>query len=287
MLHALADAGPAARCGGCTAHAAGRRNRSRPRRASLLSKLPRAHLHVCYSRPGADDALGRDYQSAGRLSAGVLTALDLPRDGGRCTCAGRPRLHDRRRGPLTKLGLGGGQIHDRDLRRAAALTPGIAAAARCRRTSPTGVARHRPAGRVRAQRPDRPLGPAPRAACWSLPRPATCRCAGPAVPACATPASPAWYQGRSATCLTRSTIRPTVTCWSAARSRAATSYSTCEVGSARPARAWGCVSRFSPFFCDHAFDLGSPALGTALALRAGRRSSQPPWPRDTTPSGVQ
>jgi len=47
---------------------------------SLLARLPRSHLHVCFSRPGADDVPGRDYQSAGRLSAAVLAGLNLPRE---------------------------------------------------------------------------------------------------------------------------------------------------------------------------------------------------------------
>jgi ferredoxin len=40
--------------------------------------LPSAHRHVCFSRPGPDDQAGRDYQSAGRLSAAVLSDLGVP-----------------------------------------------------------------------------------------------------------------------------------------------------------------------------------------------------------------
>jgi MOSC domain-containing protein YiiM/ferredoxin-NADP reductase len=48
---------------------------------SLLAALPRGHRHICYSHPGPEDVRGRDYQTEGRLSAEVLTALGLPRDG--------------------------------------------------------------------------------------------------------------------------------------------------------------------------------------------------------------
>ena len=42
---------------------------------SLLATLARGHRHVCYSRPGPGDVPGRDYQTAGRLSASVLAGL--------------------------------------------------------------------------------------------------------------------------------------------------------------------------------------------------------------------
>ena len=47
---------------------------------ALLASLPNAHRHVCYSRPGADDVEGRDFDSAGRLTASLLVELEPPRD---------------------------------------------------------------------------------------------------------------------------------------------------------------------------------------------------------------
>src|SRR5262249_10181326 len=46
----------------------------------LLAEVTSGHRHICYSRPGPNDVEGRDYQTEGRLSATVLSALDLPRD---------------------------------------------------------------------------------------------------------------------------------------------------------------------------------------------------------------
>jgi ferredoxin-NADP reductase/MOSC domain-containing protein YiiM len=53
---------------------------------ALLAALPSAHRHICYSRPGPDDVQGRDYDTAGRLTAPVLAALDLPRDADAYLC---------------------------------------------------------------------------------------------------------------------------------------------------------------------------------------------------------
>jgi hypothetical protein len=66
---------------------------------SLVALLASGHRHICFSRPGPDDAEGPDYQTRGRLSASVLAAMDLPRGaetylrvhGGRLGCPARRR----------------------------------------------------------------------------------------------------------------------------------------------------------------------------------------------------
>jgi ferredoxin-NADP reductase/MOSC domain-containing protein YiiM len=137
MLYALADAGS----GREVWWLHGARNRAEEPFAaearSLLAKLPQAHLHVCYSQPGADDVLGRDYQSAGRLSAAVLAELDLPREAEAYICGPAGFMTDVA-AALAKLGLGGGQIMTEIFGARPALTPGIAAAA--------AVPPHQPAG---------------------------------------------------------------------------------------------------------------------------------------------
>jgi len=137
MLHALADAGS----GREVWWLHGARSRAEEPFAaearSLLAKLPRSHLHVCYSRPGADDVLGRDYQSAGRLSAAVLAELDLPREAQAYICGPAGFMTDVA-AALAKLGLAGGQIRTEIFGARPALTPGIAAAA--------ALTPHQPAG---------------------------------------------------------------------------------------------------------------------------------------------
>jgi ferredoxin-NADP reductase/MOSC domain-containing protein YiiM len=137
MLHALADAGSGREV--WWLHGA-RSRADEPFAAearSLLAKLPQGHLHVCYSRPGADDVLGRDYQSAGRLSADVLAGLNLPRAAEAYICGPAGFMTDMA-AALAGLGLGDGQIKTELFGAGPSLTPGIAAKA--------AVPPHQPAG---------------------------------------------------------------------------------------------------------------------------------------------
>src|SRR5207248_2390070 len=93
---------------------------------SLLARLPGGHRHVCYSRPGPGDAEGRDYQTPGRLSASVLTALDLPRDAQAYICGPAAFMADVSAG---LAGLGIGRVHTEIFGATPGSTPGIAAAA--------------------------------------------------------------------------------------------------------------------------------------------------------------
>ncbi len=137
MLHALADAGSGREV--WWLHGA-RSRADEPFAAearSLLAKLPQGHLHVCYSHPGADDVLGRDYQSAGRLSADVLAGLNLPRAAEAYICGPAGFMTDMA-AALAGLGLGDGQIKTELFGAGPSLTPGIAAKA--------AVPPHQPAG---------------------------------------------------------------------------------------------------------------------------------------------
>jgi ferredoxin-NADP reductase/MOSC domain-containing protein YiiM len=138
MLHALADAGSDREV--WWLHGA-RSRAEEPFAAesrSLLAGLPRGHLRVCYSRPGPDDVLGRDYQSAGRLSAAVLAELDLPRTAEAYICGPTGFMTDMA-AALAKLGLGGDQIKTEIFGVHSALTPGIAAAAAAPPHQPHGA----------------------------------------------------------------------------------------------------------------------------------------------------
>ncbi len=104
---------------------------------SLLARLPRSHRHVCFSQPGADDVPGRDYQSAGRLSAAVLAGLNLPREAEAYVCGPAGFMADVA-AALATLGLGAGQVRTEIFGARPGLTPGIAAAA--------AVPPHQPAG---------------------------------------------------------------------------------------------------------------------------------------------
>ncbi len=104
---------------------------------SLLATLPSAHRHVCYSSPGPDDVLGRDYQTAGRLSAPVLAALNLPRDADAYVC-GPPAFMADISAALAASGIEAARIRTEIFGAGPALTPGIAPAAARRPHPPAG-----------------------------------------------------------------------------------------------------------------------------------------------------
>ena len=128
MLHALAAAGS----GREVWWLHGARSRAEEPFAaearSLVAALARGHRHVCYSRPGTGDTEGRDYQTRGRLSPPVLTALDLPRSADAYICGPAPFMAEVS-AALTGLGVVGARIRTEIFGTAAALTPGIAPAA--------------------------------------------------------------------------------------------------------------------------------------------------------------
>jgi len=102
---------------------------------SLLAGLARGHRYVCYSRPGAGDVQGRDYQTRGRLSAPVLDGLGIPRNADAYIC-GPAAFMAEMSGALA--GLGVGRVHTEIFGTTPGSTPGIAAA--------TARPPHRPAG---------------------------------------------------------------------------------------------------------------------------------------------
>ncbi len=94
---------------------------------SLLAMLQSAHRHICYSRPGPGDIPGRDYQTAGRLSAPVLAGLGLPRDGEGYICGPGAFMADVS-AALVAIGIGAARIRTEVFGAGPASTPGIAAA---------------------------------------------------------------------------------------------------------------------------------------------------------------
>ena len=103
-----------------------RRNHSFAAEAqALLASLPNARSHVCYSRPGANDLEGRDFDSAGRLTASLLAELEPPRDAQAYLCGPAPFLEEISAG-LAAMGIDASRIHTEPFGPAPGLTPGIA-----------------------------------------------------------------------------------------------------------------------------------------------------------------
>ena len=93
---------------------------------SLLAALARGHRYVCYSRPAPGEVPGRDYQTAGRLSASVLAGLGLPRDADAYIC-GPAAFMAEISAALVELGVDGARVHTEIFGAAPSQTPGIAA----------------------------------------------------------------------------------------------------------------------------------------------------------------
>jgi ferredoxin-NADP reductase/MOSC domain-containing protein YiiM len=93
---------------------------------SLLAGLASGHRYVCYSRPGAGDVEGRDYQTRGRLSAPALAALGVPRDADAYICGPAAFMAEM---SAALAGLGIGRVRTEIFGAAPGLTPGIAPAA--------------------------------------------------------------------------------------------------------------------------------------------------------------
>jgi ferredoxin-NADP reductase/MOSC domain-containing protein YiiM len=104
---------------------------------ALLAALPSAHRHICDSSPGPADIQSRDYQRAGRLSAPVLAALDLPHDADAYLC-GPPAFMADVSAALAAAGLEAARIRTEVFGAGPALTPGIAPAATRRPHPPAG-----------------------------------------------------------------------------------------------------------------------------------------------------
>ncbi|MBV1849116.1 MOSC and FAD-binding oxidoreductase domain-containing protein [Catellatospora tritici] len=91
---------------------------------ALLERLPRAHVHICYSRPGPDDVAGRDFTTSGRLTAAVLRELRLPAETAAYLC-GPAAFTQQATAELGELGLAA--LHSELFGAGPGITPGIAA----------------------------------------------------------------------------------------------------------------------------------------------------------------
>ena len=92
---------------------------------ALLASLPTVHTHIYYSRPDPVDLEGRDFDSAGRLTAASLAELDPPRNAEAYLCGPTPFMDEISSG-LAAIGLDGSRIHTEPFGPAPGLTPGIA-----------------------------------------------------------------------------------------------------------------------------------------------------------------
>ena len=96
-----------------------------------------------YSRPGAEDVEGRDFDATGRLTGSVLAALGLPVDAQAYLCGPLPFMDEISAG-LSSLGIDASRIHTEPFGPAPGQTPGIAAKPARAPHPPTGQAGNGP-----------------------------------------------------------------------------------------------------------------------------------------------
>jgi ferredoxin-NADP reductase/MOSC domain-containing protein YiiM len=94
---------------------------------SLLARLANGHRYVCFSKPGPGDALGRDYDAAGHLTADVLAALNPPPGAEAYICGPAAFMTDIS-AALNRLGFDRNRIRTEIFGAGPSSTPGIAAA---------------------------------------------------------------------------------------------------------------------------------------------------------------
>lgn len=93
----------------------------------LIAQLPGARAHVWYSRPGTDDVLGRDFDSAGHVDVASLSAIGVP-PSSRFYLCGPPSFLSDIRSALGGWGVAGDRITSEIFGSGPSVTPGIAAA---------------------------------------------------------------------------------------------------------------------------------------------------------------
>lgn len=105
----------------------------------LLAALSDARAHIRYSRPGAGDRLGSDFNSVGRLDIALLEQLGVARESDFYLCGPTSFLSDLRAG-LAAWGVAAARIHSETFGSGPSVTPGIVGAARHAPHPPAGTA---------------------------------------------------------------------------------------------------------------------------------------------------
>jgi ferredoxin-NADP reductase/MOSC domain-containing protein YiiM len=106
---------------------------------ALLKALPGAYSYIRYSRPGAGDRPGVDFDAPGRLGAAVLIELGVPREADFYLCGPTGFMADLSAG-LAGWGVPRDRVHTEPFGPAPGLTPGIAATSATPPHPPAGPA---------------------------------------------------------------------------------------------------------------------------------------------------
>ena len=105
---------------------------------SLVAALKRGHLCVIYSRPGAEDEAGVDYDLKGHLTLPLLQQIGVPQNADFYLC-GPPRFLVDLESSLKAWGTGASRIHTEAFGPSGSLTPGVINAGNSAPHLPAGV----------------------------------------------------------------------------------------------------------------------------------------------------
>jgi ferredoxin-NADP reductase/MOSC domain-containing protein YiiM len=94
----------------------------------LMAALAHGRSYVCYSRPGAGDKIGEDFDAPGHLSETVFDAIGIPREADVYLC-GPPRFMADMKAALAAFGVAPQRIHVEIFNGSEGRTPGIVGAA--------------------------------------------------------------------------------------------------------------------------------------------------------------
>jgi ferredoxin-NADP reductase/MOSC domain-containing protein YiiM/ferredoxin len=127
MLHALAAAGSTRQILWFHAARDGQHHAFADEVRRIMPTLTRGRSFVCYSSPGSEDQLGRDFDVAGHLSRALFEQVNLPRDADVYLC-GPTRFMAEMKQVLDAFGLVPARVHAETFNGGESLTPGIVAA---------------------------------------------------------------------------------------------------------------------------------------------------------------
>ncbi len=90
----------------------------------LMPALPHGRSYVCYSRPGARDKIGEDFDATGHLSRSVFDEVGLPREADVYLC-GPARFMADMKEALAAFGVAPQRIHAEIFNGGESMTPGV------------------------------------------------------------------------------------------------------------------------------------------------------------------
>lgn len=92
---------------------------------ALLKQLSRGRGYIVYSRPGANDQVGADFDAPGHIDTALLERIGVPQSGDFYLCGPTSFLQDMRDG-LGNWGVPAGNVHTEIFGSLEAITPGMA-----------------------------------------------------------------------------------------------------------------------------------------------------------------